>query len=61
MMTRKPHQEERILMISRLPELARILRNVFVAEKKPALTVDVVCGKVISSYRSNVSPGEPII
>lgn len=57
-MTRKPQQEERLLMISRLPELARILRNVFVAEKKPALTVEVVCSKVISSYRSSMSPGE---
>ncbi|XP_077306490.1 DNA replication factor Cdt1 [Lithobates pipiens] len=57
-MTRKPQQEERLLMISRLPELARILRNVFVAEKKPALTVEVVCSKVVSSYRSSMSPGE---
>ncbi|CAN2389468.1 negative regulation of protein localization to kinetochore [Pristimantis euphronides] len=57
-MTRKPQQEERLLMMSRLPELARILRNVFVAEKKPALTVEVVCDRVISSYRSSMSPGE---
>ncbi|KAG8563067.1 hypothetical protein GDO81_015918 [Engystomops pustulosus] len=58
MMTRRPQQEERLLMMSRLPELARILRNVFVAEKKPALTVEVVCDRVISSYRSSMSSGE---
>ncbi|KAM4720908.1 DNA replication factor Cdt1 [Rhinophrynus dorsalis] len=58
MMTRKPQQEEKLLMMSRLPELARILRNVFVAEKKPALTVEVACNRVISSYRSSMSPGE---
>ncbi|XP_072278753.1 DNA replication factor Cdt1 [Pyxicephalus adspersus] len=58
MMTRKPQHEERILMMSRLPELARILRNVFVAEKKPALTVEVVCNRVISSFRSSMSTGE---
>ncbi|XP_069824605.1 DNA replication factor Cdt1 [Dendropsophus ebraccatus] len=58
MMTRKPQQEERLLMMSRLPELARILRNVFVAEKKPALTVEVVCNRVISSYRSSMALGE---
>ncbi|XP_056382038.1 DNA replication factor Cdt1 isoform X2 [Hyla sarda] len=58
MMTRKPQQEERLLMMSRLPELSRILRNVFVAEKKPALTVEVVCDRVISSYRSSMSSGE---
>ncbi|KAM4018206.1 DNA replication factor Cdt1 [Anomaloglossus baeobatrachus] len=58
MMTRKPQQEERLLMMSRLPELARILRNVFVAEKKPALTAEVVCNRVISSYRSSMSAGD---
>ncbi|XP_075136692.1 DNA replication factor Cdt1 isoform X2 [Leptodactylus fuscus] len=58
MMTRKPQQEERLLMMSRLPELARILRNVFVSEKKPALTVEVVCDRVISSYRSSMPSGE---
>ncbi|CAJ0955791.1 unnamed protein product [Ranitomeya imitator] len=57
-MTRKPQQEERLLMMSRLPELARILRNVFVAEKKPALTAEVVCDRIISSYRSSMSAGE---
>ncbi|XP_075694729.1 DNA replication factor Cdt1 [Rhinoderma darwinii] len=58
MMTRKPQQEQRLLMMSRLPELARILRNVFVAEKKPALTVEVVCDRVISSYRSSMPSGD---
>ncbi|KAM4614258.1 DNA replication factor Cdt1 [Discoglossus pictus] len=58
MMTRKPQQEERLLMMSRLPELARILRNVFVAEKKPALTVELTCNRVIVSYRSSMTPGE---
>ncbi|XP_073439518.1 DNA replication factor Cdt1 [Dendrobates tinctorius] len=58
MMTRKPQQEERLLMMSRLPELARILRNVFVAEKKPSLTAEIVCDRVISSYRSSMSAGE---
>ncbi|XP_075045132.1 DNA replication factor Cdt1 [Mixophyes fleayi] len=57
-MTRKPQQEERLLMMSRLPELSRILRNVFVAEKKPALTVEVVCNAVTSSCRSSISAGE---
>ncbi|XP_075432900.1 DNA replication factor Cdt1 isoform X1 [Ascaphus truei] len=58
MMTRRPQQEERLLMMSRLPELARILRNVFVSEKKPALTVELACNRVISSYRSSMSSGE---
>nr|XP_033795929.1 DNA replication factor Cdt1 isoform X2 [Geotrypetes seraphini] len=58
MMTRNLQQEARIVMMSRLPEMARILRSVFVAEKKPALTVEVACNRVISSYRSTMTPGE---
>ncbi|XP_070298604.1 DNA replication factor Cdt1-like, partial [Salvelinus sp. IW2-2015] len=57
-MTRNPQQEERLVMMSRLGELARILRNVFVAEKKPALIMEVACNRVVSSYRSAMSTGE---
>ncbi|XP_044068945.1 DNA replication factor Cdt1 isoform X2 [Siniperca chuatsi] len=57
-MTRNPTQEECLLMMSRLPELARILRNVFVAEKKPALTMEVACNRMVASYRSALSTGE---
>ncbi|XP_037390501.1 DNA replication factor Cdt1 [Pygocentrus nattereri] len=57
-MTRNPEQEERLAMMSRLPELARILRNVFVAEKKPALIMEIACNRVIASYRSSLSTGE---
>ncbi|XP_026165717.1 DNA replication factor Cdt1 [Mastacembelus armatus] len=57
-MTRNPKQEERLLMMSRLGELARILRNVFVAEKKPALIIEVACNRMVASYRSALSTGE---
>lgn len=57
-MTRNPAQEDRLLMMSRLPELARILRTVFVAEKKPALIMEVACSRMIGSYRSALSTGE---
>uniref|UniRef100_A0A8B9GNB7 CDT1 Geminin-binding domain-containing protein n=1 Tax=Astyanax mexicanus TaxID=7994 RepID=A0A8B9GNB7_ASTMX len=57
-MTRNPEQEERLGMMSRLPELARILRNVFVAEKKPALIMEIACNRVVASYRSSLSSGE---
>lgn len=56
-MTRNPEQEERLGMMSRLPEMARILRNVFVAEKKPALIMELACNRVIASYRSSLSAG----
>ncbi|XP_071337708.1 DNA replication factor Cdt1 [Trachinotus anak] len=57
-MTRKPVQEERLLMMSRLGELARILRSVFVAEKKSALIMEVACNRMVASYRSALSTGE---
>ncbi|XP_053291647.1 DNA replication factor Cdt1 [Pleuronectes platessa] len=57
-MTRNPSQEERLVMISRLRELARILRTVFVAEKKPALIMEVACNRMVASYRSALSTGE---
>lgn len=57
-MTRNPAQEDRLLMMSRLPELARIMRTVFVAEKKPALIMEVACNRMIASYRSALSTGE---
>lgn len=56
-MTRNPVLEDRLLMMSRLPELARILRNVFVAEKKPALIMEVACNRMVGSYRSALSTG----
>lgn len=58
LMTRNPQQEERLLMISRLPEMARLLRNVFVAEKKQALTVEVACTRMTDSYRTSMTSGE---
>ncbi|XP_038825303.1 DNA replication factor Cdt1-like [Salvelinus namaycush] len=57
-MTRNPPREERLVMMSRLGELARILRNVFVAEKKPTLIMEVACNRVVSSYRSAMSTGD---
>lgn len=56
-MTRSSAQEERLLMMSRLGELARILRNVFVAEKKAALIMEVTCNRMVASYRSALSTG----
>lgn len=57
-MTRNPVQDERLLMMSRLAELARILRNVFVAEKKPSLIMEVACNRMVASYSSALSTGE---
>lgn len=39
-------------MLSRLPEISRIIRNTFVTEKKAALPWEVVAAKVAASYTS---------
>ncbi|XP_042563982.1 DNA replication factor Cdt1 [Clupea harengus] len=57
-MTRNPQQEKRLAMMSNLGEMASILRNVFVAEKKPALIMEMACNRMIASYRSPLSQGE---
>ncbi|KYO28297.1 DNA replication factor Cdt1 [Alligator mississippiensis] len=58
LMTRAPEREQRLAMLARLPEMARLLRTVFVAEKKQALTVEVACAHMIDSYRTTMAPGE---
>lgn len=56
-MTRQPEQEQRLQRLQRLPELARVLRGVFVAERKPALTMEVACARMVGSYRAAMSLG----
>ncbi|XP_067158965.1 DNA replication factor Cdt1 isoform X2 [Apteryx mantelli] len=58
LMTRAPQQEERLAMLGRLPAMARILRNVFVAEKKQALTLEVACTRMTDSYHTQMSVGD---
>ncbi|XP_008564103.1 PREDICTED: DNA replication factor Cdt1 [Galeopterus variegatus] len=57
-MTRHPEQERRLQQLQRLPELARVLRCVFVSERKPALTMEVACARMVASCCAVLSPGE---
>lgn len=57
-MTRRPEQELRLQRLERLPELARVLRGVFVSERKPALTMELACARMVDSCRAALSPGE---
>uniref|UniRef100_A0A8C5LHA3 DNA replication factor Cdt1 n=1 Tax=Jaculus jaculus TaxID=51337 RepID=A0A8C5LHA3_JACJA len=54
-MTRCPEQELRLQRLERLPELARVLRGVFVSERKPALTMEVVCSRMVGSCHTTLS------
>ncbi|XP_060109847.1 DNA replication factor Cdt1 [Heteronotia binoei] len=58
LMTRDPLREQRLNRLARLPEMARTLRNVFVAEKKQALTMEVACQRMTESCWSLLMPGE---
>lgn len=51
-MTRSSGENKELEMLSRLPEISRIIRNTFVTEKKAALPWEVVATKVASSYTS---------
>lgn len=56
-MTRCPQKELRLQRLERLPELARVLRGVFVSERKPALTMEMVCARMVDSCQAALSSG----
>ncbi|XP_042677703.1 DNA replication factor Cdt1 [Centrocercus urophasianus] len=58
LMTRAAGQEERLAMLGRLPAMARILRGVFVAEKKPALPMELACVRLADSFPTQMAAGE---
>lgn len=54
-MTRRPSQDEEATMYSRLPELSRHLRNVFITERKGVLTLEIVIKKIQNSFRTSMT------
>ncbi|NWZ72930.1 CDT1 factor, partial [Acrocephalus arundinaceus] len=58
LLTRDARQEERAARLARLPAMARVLRGLFVAEKKPALPMEVLCARLADSCPELVAPGE---
>ncbi|NXY19211.1 CDT1 factor, partial [Atrichornis clamosus] len=57
LLTRDARQEERAALLARLPAMARVLRSVFVAEKKPALSMEALCARLADSCHELVAPG----
>jgi len=51
-MTRSPAQSKKLLMIKRLPNFVKIIRNTMVSEKKVALPLDVMVDRVSHSLQS---------
>lgn len=58
MMTRTSEANKDAVKYARLPEIAKIVRNIFVGEKKNVLTVDHVVKKLDDSYRTKLTPIE---
>ncbi|XP_017472983.1 PREDICTED: DNA replication factor Cdt1 [Rhagoletis zephyria] len=57
-MTRRPSQDQEATMYSRLPELARHLRNVFITERKGVLMLEIVIKKIQNSFRACLTAQE---
>jgi len=53
-MTRNPKQELRISRMERLPEISRIIKSYFVAEKKAAITLEDCVQKLTESYGTDL-------
>jgi len=57
-MTRTPFADKEAALYSRLPELAKLLRNIFVAEKKGVLPMETIIQKLDNSFRTKLTPQE---
>lgn len=57
-MTRTSQHEEKYLIYSRLPDLARTMRNIFVTERKNVLALNIILSKLDSSFKANVSASD---
>jgi len=54
-MTRTPNADKEAALYSRLPELAKLIRNIFVAEKKGVLPMEAVIQKLDNSFRMKLT------
>lgn len=53
-MTRSSETDQKYIIYSRLPDLARTLRNIFVTERKNVLALNIILSKLDSSFKANV-------
>ncbi|XP_050675180.1 DNA replication factor Cdt1-like [Leptidea sinapis] len=57
-MTRSSDKEQKYVIYSRLPDLARTLRNIFVTERKNVLALNIILSKLDNSFKSSVSAND---
>lgn len=60
-MTRSPGADKVDEQLSRLPELVRVIRNIFLAEQRNVLPVEVLMQKLGNSYTARLSAGKSFI
>lgn len=57
-MTRSSDYDKKYLIYSRLTDLARTLRNIFVTERKNVLALNIILSKLESSFKANISASD---
>ncbi|XP_029164057.1 DNA replication factor Cdt1 [Nylanderia fulva] len=57
-MTRTPNADKEVALYSRLPELAKLLRNIFVADRKGVLPLETVIQQLDNSFRTKLTVQE---
>ncbi|EFN82715.1 DNA replication factor Cdt1 [Harpegnathos saltator] len=57
-MTKTAILDKETMLYSKLPELAKILRNIYVAEKKGVLPMETVIQRLDNSFRMKLTPNE---
>ncbi|XP_032666565.1 DNA replication factor Cdt1-like [Odontomachus brunneus] len=57
-MTRTPNADKEATLYSRLPDLAKVLRNIYVTEKKGVLQMETVIQRLDNSFRTKLTPNE---
>lgn len=53
-----PNEDKETAIYGRLPEMAKILRNIFITEKKGVLPLESVIEKLDNSYRTKLRTSE---
>ncbi|XP_011151432.2 DNA replication factor Cdt1 isoform X1 [Harpegnathos saltator] len=57
-MTKTPSADKEATLYSKLPQLAKILRNIYMSEKKGVLPMETVVQRLDNSFRIKLTPNE---
>ncbi|KAL4712015.1 hypothetical protein ACJJTC_003682 [Scirpophaga incertulas] len=57
-MTRSSEDEKKYMIYTRLPDLARTLRNIYVTERKNVLALNIILSKLNVSFKSSINSSD---